>query len=111
LGALRFDREPAPARLLADEGGLLRRGGAGEEEGGGVVAPAGRRDEHPALVLLGLNLVGDEGEAELLRKPADRLVIVADDEGDVGEGLVHFRGSSVPAVADNGMMRSNPSDA
>jgi hypothetical protein len=32
-------------------------------------------------------LVGDEGEAELLREPGDRLVIVADDEGDVGEGL------------------------
>jgi hypothetical protein len=32
---------------------VLRRGGAGEEEGGGVLADAGRRDEHPAFVLLG----------------------------------------------------------
>jgi hypothetical protein len=28
-------------------------------------------------------LVSDEGEAELLSEPGDRLVIVADDEGDV----------------------------
>jgi hypothetical protein len=28
----------------------------GEEEGGGVRAGAGRRDEHPALVLLGLSM-------------------------------------------------------
>lgn len=34
-------------------------------------------------------LVGDEGEAELVRKPGDRLVIVADDDGDVNEGLGH----------------------
>ena len=66
---------------------LLRRCGAGEEEGGGVVAGAGRRDEHPAFVLLGLMLVGDEGEAELLHDPGDRLVIVADDVGRLGEGL------------------------
>jgi len=49
--------------------------GAGEEEGGGVVARTGRRDENPALVLLGLILIGDEGEAELLPEPGDRLVI------------------------------------
>jgi hypothetical protein len=30
-------------------------------------------------------LVGDEGEAELLGELGDRLVIVADDKGDVGE--------------------------
>jgi hypothetical protein len=35
--------------------------------------------------------VGDEGKAELLRKPGDRLVIVADDEGNVGEGLRRYR--------------------
>lgn len=49
------EQEDSPARLVADEGRLLRGGGAGEEEGGGVVARARRRDEHPALVLLGLN--------------------------------------------------------
>jgi hypothetical protein len=39
------------------------------------------------LVLLGLVFVGDERGAELLSKLGDRLVIVADDKGDVGEGL------------------------
>lgn len=67
---------------------------AGEEEGGGVLVHAGRRDEQPAFVLLGLMLLGDEGEAEDTREPGDRLVIVADDEGDVGdvgEGVLHLR--------------------
>ena len=78
------EQEDAPACLVADEGLLLRLGSAGEEEGNGVLAGAGRRDEHPAFVLLRLVLVGDEGEAEHAREPGDRLVIVADDEGDVG---------------------------
>ena len=56
------EQENAPARLVADEDLLLRRGGAGEEEGRGLVARAGRRDERPAFVLLGLVGVGDEGE-------------------------------------------------
>src|SRR3954451_20565170 len=64
---------------------LLRGQGAGEEEGGSVRPGAGRGDEHPAFVLLGLVLVGDEGEAQHVREPGDRLVIIADDEGDVGE--------------------------
>jgi hypothetical protein len=69
--------------------GIVRTAGGGEEEGGGVLAGAGRGDEHPAFFLLGLTFVGNEGEAELLPEPGDRLVIVADDEGDVGEGLGH----------------------
>lgn len=52
---------------------IAGKGGGGEEEGGGVVASAARRDEHPAFVLLGLNLVGDEGEAELLSKGLVRI--------------------------------------
>jgi hypothetical protein len=47
----------------------------------------GRRDEDPALALLGLMLIGDDAEAKLLRKPGDRLVVVADEEGGVGDGL------------------------
>lgn len=78
-----------PARLVADESLLARRRGAGEEESGGICPRAGRRDEDPAFVLLGLNRVLDEGEAERSREPGDRLVIVADDEGNVGEGLGH----------------------
>jgi hypothetical protein len=34
-------------------------------------------------------MVGDEGEAEHAREPGDRLVIVAYDERDVGEGFGH----------------------
>lgn len=60
--------------------------GADEEEGSGVFARAGWRNEHPALVLLALNLIGDEREAELLHELGDRLVIVANYEGDAGEG-------------------------
>jgi hypothetical protein len=60
------EQENAPARLVADEGLLLRRGGAGKEEGDAAGAGAGRGDEHPAFVLLGLIAVGDEGEAELV---------------------------------------------
>jgi hypothetical protein len=37
---------------------LAAVGGAAEEEGGGVAADAWRRDEHPALVLLGLEIIG-----------------------------------------------------
>lgn len=74
----------APARLVADDCFLLRRGGAGEKDGGGVVAPTGRGDEDPALAVA-LRVVGDEGEGELVGKPGDRFVMVADNEGDVGE--------------------------
>jgi hypothetical protein len=62
---------------------IVGKAAEGRRRGGGVVAGAGRRDEHPAFVLLGLMLVGYEGEAEHTREPGDRLVIVADDEGDV----------------------------
>lgn len=40
-----------------------------------------------SLVPAPLTPIGDEGEAELLSEPGDRLAIVAYDEGDVGEGL------------------------
>lgn len=54
-----------------------RRKGGG---GGAVVARAERRDEHPRFVLLGLMLIGGEGEAGHARGPGDRFVIVADEE-------------------------------
>ncbi len=57
---------------------------AREEECGGAYESAGRRDEHRTFVLLGLVLIGDEGEAEHACEPGDRLVIVADDEGWAG---------------------------
>ena len=64
-------------------------------EGDGVAAGAGRRDEDPAFVLFGLMLVGDAGESELVREPGDCLVIVADDERDMGE-VRHYSGSAQP---------------
>jgi hypothetical protein len=70
-------------RLVADEGHLLRRRSADEEDRGRALAGAGRRDEHPAFVLLGLVLIGDDGEAELFGELGDGVVITADDEGDV----------------------------
>ena len=78
------EQEHAPARLIADERGLLRGRGAGEEEGGGVLGRAGGADGDPALALLGLVRVLDEREAELADVEGERFVIVADDEGDVG---------------------------
>jgi hypothetical protein len=79
-------RGDAPARLVADEGFL-----PGEEARARRMVAA-----HPTLLLLGLmmeppsrcpgdsaapSFVREEGEAELVREPGDRLVIVADDEG------------------------------
>jgi len=86
----------APAGLVADAGLLVVGGGAGEEDGGGVWWRAGRADGDPALgrdhdgiagalVLLGLDDVLDQLEAELADVEGERLVIIANDEGDVGE--------------------------
>ena len=78
------EEEDAPARLIADEAFLPGRGCAGEEDGGGMLRRAGRADRHPALVLLRLVAVLDQGEAELADVEGERFVIVADDEGDMG---------------------------
>ena len=45
-----------------------------------ALSPAPGGATSTAFVLLGLMLVGDEGEAELVREPGNRLAIVADDE-------------------------------
>lgn len=74
----------AAAGLVANAGLLAVGGGAGEEDGGGVRGGAGRADGNPALVLLELVRVLGQFEAELADVEGERLVIVADDEGDVG---------------------------
>ena len=74
----------APAGLVADAGLLVVGGGAGEEDGGGVFGRAGWADGDPSLVLIGLVRVLDRLEAELADVEGERLVIVADDEGDLG---------------------------
>lgn len=90
------EQEDAPARLVADRGLLLGRGGAGKEDGGGVGRRAGRADRDPplgrdsfgiagALALFGDGRVLHQREAEPADVEGERFVIVADDQGDVGE--------------------------
>lgn len=69
------------------------------------------RDEHRAFVLLGLILVLNEGEAEHARELGDRLVIVADHGGDVGEGLGHRMSSAAhePQVTVSSILVIAPS--
>lgn len=57
--------------------------GAGEKDGGGLGGGARRADRDPALVLCGLVGVLDQLEAELADVERERLVIVADDVGEV----------------------------
>jgi hypothetical protein len=59
------EQEDAAAGLIADEGLLPGRGGAGEEDGGGALRRAGRSDKDPALVLPGLDLVGERVKPSL----------------------------------------------
>jgi hypothetical protein len=58
------EQEDAPTRLVADELGLVGRRGACEQQR--RVAGARRRHYHPALVLLRLVRVLDQGEAKRL---------------------------------------------
>lgn len=46
-------------------------------------------DDHPTLVLRGLIRVFDNGEVQLVAEKRDGLVIVANDERNVDDGLVH----------------------
>lgn len=84
------EQEDAACGLIADRAGLLGRDGAGKEDRGGVCGCAGRAEGDPALVLLGLVGILHESEAELAGVKGERFVIVADDQGDVGEGLGHL---------------------
>jgi hypothetical protein len=78
------EEDDTAAGLIADRGLLLGGGALGEEDGGGVRGCAGRADDDPALVLLGLRRVLDQGEAELAYVEGERLVIVADEDSDMG---------------------------
>lgn len=83
---LQEEEHPA-AGLIADERLLLLGGGAGQEQRG--TRSAGRRDDHPALVLLGLVLVLDYAKAELSNVEGKSFIVVTDYEGNVGNGLLH----------------------
>jgi len=78
------EQEDPPRRLVADRRFLFGCDRASEEEGSSVLRRAGRADRHPALVLLGLVCVLDQREAELADVEGEGLVIVSDDQGDVG---------------------------
>ncbi len=71
----------SPPSAGSDQG--LRRGGGSEEEGGGAVAGATSTQR---LSCSGW-YVSSTRVKPSFSEPCDRLVIVADEEGDVGEGL------------------------
>ncbi len=81
------EQEDAPARLVANAAGLLGRRGTGEQQRGAARRTARRQDPHPSLALFGDRRVLQERETERPAEEGDRLVIVADEEGDVGERL------------------------
>src|SRR5829696_4410547 len=87
------EEEDATSRLIADESLLLRRCRAREQER--RAGRTGRSDHDPALVLCRLMRVLHDGEVELLRVERHRLVIVGDDERDVGDALLHVDASGV----------------
>lgn len=78
-------QEDAARRLVADRGHLFGRGGAGEEDRGRVFGCVRGADGDPSFVLLGLICIFDEGEAELADVESKRLIIIADEQGDVGK--------------------------
>ena len=80
------EEEDAASGLIADAGGLFGCGGAGEEEVG--PGGAGRSNEDPALTGAHVG-VFEEVEAEDVGVVGDGFVVVANDKGDVGEGLGH----------------------
>src|ERR1700739_3858140 len=86
------EEEDAAAGLVTDVSGLFGSGGLGEEQGG--TGGAGRGgDEGPRFG------IGEGGgfvdvEAEGLGEEGEGFVVVADEEGDVSDGLRHGWGLS-----------------
>ena len=94
----------AAAGLMPDACDLCRSGRAGQQQRG---APLRRRDPHPAL---GLALAGvfEQLEAEHAGEPGDRLVVVADDEGDCGE---RAHAGALPSASTIHAAAKHPTDA
>ena len=86
------EEDTAPG-LVADAGGLLGCSSTGEEQIGS--GGAGGSDKDPAFAGAHVG-VFEEAEAEDVGVVGDGFVVVADNEGDVGEGLGH--GGIVRAV-------------
>ena len=83
------EQEYTPACLVSNIGFLLRSGGFGEKQRcSAILAPSGRRNHDPALVLFGLPGIIHQFEIQLAAIKRDGFVIVAHDEADMGNGLV-----------------------
>ena len=99
------EEEDAPAGLLPDEGRLLGRRRAREQQR--RAAPARRRDTHPALSAAERR-VFEQREAEHLGEPGDRLVVLADEEAQLDEGLHDPRSMPDPYEARASAWRAAP---
>src|SRR5690606_31916400 len=77
------EQEHAPARLIPNARFLLGRRGTCQQQATPSVARGCYH--HPALRLLRDRRVLDQLEAERVDEKPDRLVVVADDEGNHGE--------------------------
>ena len=79
------EEEYTAAGLVPDACRLFRCGRLGEQDA--ATGGARRRDEDPALGLFGDGGVLDQGEAQLADVEGQGLLIVADDKGDLAQGL------------------------
>src|SRR5262249_31729715 len=82
------EQEHAAAGLVADAAGLFVIGGLREQQ---RRAAAARRDEHPALAGAERGVL-EQLKAHDARVVVDRLVVVANDEGNMGDCLVQKSG-------------------
>ena len=78
----------------ADRTRLFGRGGAGEEDRGGVGVRVRWAYGDPALARFGLGRVLDKGEAKAADVVGERLVMIGDEEGHVGEAAHRVGGAS-----------------
>lgn len=80
------EEEDTAAGLVADLVRLFRSGGLGEQEG--RARGVGRSNEEPTL-RIGERRVFKDVEAEGFGEEGEGFVVVADEEGDVSDGLRH----------------------
>jgi hypothetical protein len=83
-------KKDAAASLITNARGLFVAHGSGQKQTG--LPLPGRRDHHPALVLLGHGSVLNESEPERTNIEGDRFVVVAHHQRDETDGLIHWLG-------------------